>query len=107
MGGGRPLEVPLASMGISCRGAVIVRTSPRVDKGQNKKPEPHWNPGPLFMPSDSEFPRTILLGDSVNRGNRSLYTVRLLKRNVPFGPCCLCCMPVRLIGVCTEAGGVL
>jgi hypothetical protein len=50
MGGGRLLEVPLASMGISCRGAVIVRTSPRVDKGQNKKPEPHWSPGPLSCP---------------------------------------------------------
>jgi hypothetical protein len=35
MGGGRPLEVPLASMGISCRGAVIVRASPRTDKGES------------------------------------------------------------------------
>ena len=53
MGGGRPLEVPLASMGISCRGAVIVRTSPRVDKGQKKAGAP-LEPR-LFL--CSEFPR--------------------------------------------------
>jgi len=47
MGGGRPLKIPLASMGISCRGAVIVRTSPRVDKGQNKKRSP-LEPRPSF-----------------------------------------------------------
>ena len=35
MGGGRPLEVPLASMGISCRGAVIVRAAPRIDKSRS------------------------------------------------------------------------
>jgi hypothetical protein len=39
MGGGRPLEVPLASMGISCRGAVIVRAAPRIDKQEPKSSE--------------------------------------------------------------------
>ena len=35
MGGGRPLEVPLASMGISGRGTVIVRAAPKIDKGRS------------------------------------------------------------------------
>jgi hypothetical protein len=80
MEGGRPLNIPLASMGISCRGAVIVRTSPRVDKGQNKKPEPHWSPGPLFMPS--EFPRRTLLGFSVNRESSSPFSALIFVINL-------------------------
>jgi hypothetical protein len=35
MGAGRPLEVPLPSMGISCRGVVIVRIAPKVEKGRS------------------------------------------------------------------------
>ena len=72
MGGGRPLEVPLASMGVSFGGAVIVRTSPRVDKGQNPRmigPRPGQllRPGTILVCEcmQAEFPSSPLIGSPV------------------------------------------